>query len=897
MIVVLCQTKGAGDPLNNSSDTRALTPPISVNQTVFRRLAVLLPWIVSLWLILMTGWYAATAVGAFEHPLNTGDDLVWVKVWAGFAIAVVLSHLIGQLIRRRRLVTLMWLGVLIATALAMIALSHQVISALITAWLLLLAGVWGDWTLHRLHVVSKPLDRVPVVIPLGLALLSLLALALCLTQLLTSKWAWLVCSALTLVQYRSIVKIGRAFVAWVRSRDSSCAKESVPEFGLILVLLGFVFLLDLSWALAPEIHSDALVAHLPVAQYYVEHPVAFLSYGYIANLVNFVYAIALSLHGQIVAKLLVLASSVISALGAYVLGRMLFSARAGLWAAALFYSTPLVSWLSTTAFIDAPVTMFLVSTTLVFFQWRETRQNGLLWATGLLTGASIAAKLNTLLGLPVIGLVLLWDVIRSHDPQPKKLKGLAGYILAVCLVAGPGFALCYILTGNPFFPLPIVSKLFKNSTGPAVTLISNANSFGRGTSPLALLKFPYAFTFETQQFGEALPSGGIGLALMLVPLALITLAKRGQAARQVAILLGIGAVYLLCLAFIIQYGRYYIPALPVVTVLGVQPIIDLSKTKWTRRLSLISLGAVIGVQVALTPLMFWNIPERFPVKMAFGLETRESLLGRALLMYDPVQFLNRTIEPGHKILALGGEEGGRVYLNAHMATLFDDEFKKIFNQSTPSTLAANLIKNGFTYLLVNRTSWQSQLLPAYKLDEPFLSRFTTLEYSANRISIYRLREIAVEPGAAANLLTNPGFEVLSESGLPAGWSPLGHPLIARSSAQAHEGKMAVRADLADGLNTRVRVDPNKIYSLGYWCRADKPNQLARLQINWLNEALQIQGISIDVVPATPQWKSQRLSAMSPPGTIFAEVYVSVHENSEVWFDDYMFVPGEIHTKP
>ncbi len=880
--------------MNNSRDIAALAPVVSVNQTLVSRLTDVLAWIVSLWLILMTGWYAITAVRALEHPLNVGEDLAWARLCAGIAVAVVLSHLLV----RRRLMTLIWLGVIIAIAIAMIAMSHQAIAVLITAWLFLLSLVWGDWMLRRMLVVGNPLslDRVAIAVPLGLALLALLALALCLLQRLTSKWAWLVFSVLTLIQYRSVVKIIRASAASLRSRGYDSAKQSLPEFGIIVVLLGFVFLLDFSWALAPEIHSDALAAHLPLAKYYVEHPVALVSYSpFIANLVDLLFSIALSLHGQVVAKLLMLAATVISTVATFVLGRTLFSARVGLWAAALFFSTPLVSWLSTTAFIDAAVTMYLASTTLVFFQWRESRQNGLLWAAGLLTGAAIAAKLNALLGLPVIGLVLLWDLFRSHQPVRERVKGFTGYILGVCLVAGPGFALCYVLSGNPFYPLPVLSKLFKRSAGPAATLIANSNDFGIGSSPAALVKLPFAFTFASHQFGEALPSGALGLALVLAPLALITALAGGAAARRAAILLGVCVVYVSCLAFMMQYGRYYIPALPIVAVLAAEPVIHLSKIKWLRRVNLMSLGAVIATQIVLTPLMYWNIPERFPLKVVFGLEGRASFLSRALPFYDPVQFLNQRVEPGQKVLAVGGDSG-RAYLNAPMTGWFDAEVENITARSPPAKLAANLINSGFTYLLVDHESRRFHFQNPPYSSEPFLSQFATLEYAANHVTIYRLRDVALEPHAAANLVSNPGFEFLSETGYPSGWFPTGHPLITQGGS-AHGGKIAVRADADDWLYTHAPIEPDKIYSLGYWCRTDKPDQFARLQINWIDPNGQIVGASIEVVPAGLQWTWQHFSAMSPHSASQADIYVSVHENSEVWFDDYMFVPGEIQAKP
>jgi 4-amino-4-deoxy-L-arabinose transferase-like glycosyltransferase len=236
----------------------------------------------------------------------------------------------------------------------------------------------------------------------------------------------------------------------------------VGEGGVVVVLLGFVFLLDLSWALAPEVQFDALAAHLPVAKVYVEHSIVLLPYGYVANLVNLLFALALSLQGQIVAKLLVFASSVLTTLSVYSFGRRYFSARVGLWAAALFFSTPLVIWLSSTAYVDAMVAMFLFSTLFAFFRWREDRQRGWLWATGLLTGAAIAAKMNAVLGLPVVGSLILWDLIRSHDPARERINALLGYSVGIVLVAAPGIAVAWALSGNPFYPLPLLEKVLKS---------------------------------------------------------------------------------------------------------------------------------------------------------------------------------------------------------------------------------------------------------------------------------------------------------------------------------------------------------------------------------------------------------------------------------------------------
>lgn len=169
-----------------------------------------------------------------------------------------------------------------------------------------------------------------------------------------------------------------------------------------------------------------------------------------------------------------------------------------------------------------------------------------------------------------------------------------------------------------------------------------------------------------------------------------------------------------------------------------------------------------------------------------------------------------------------------------------------------------------------------------------------MEFTHNRISVYSLHDKALDATSVSNLIPNPGFESLN-GGHPTDWVIYGQPRITQTSSKAHAGKVFVTVDPVSGMYARLRVEPTKIYSLGYWCRADKPGQLARLQINWLDEALQIVAVNIDAVACGAEWSWQKFSVMSPPGAPVAQVYVNVHENSEVSFDDYMFVQGQLPT--
>ena len=88
-----------------------------------------------------------------------------------------------------------------------------------------------------------------------------------------------------------------------------------------------------------------------------------------------------------------------------------------------------------------------------------------------------------------------------------------------------------------------------------------------------------------------------------------------------ALLFAAGIVYFLLWIYTFQYERYYIHILPIVCVLGAA--ITAHSRAWKA-----CLAAAVILQFFSTPVQFWNISERFPVRVALGLETREQFLDR-----------------------------------------------------------------------------------------------------------------------------------------------------------------------------------------------------------------------------------------------------------------------------
>ncbi len=848
----------------------------------------------SAWLAATAAWYVWTAVRALGHPLNSGADLLWAGVWLLFAALVLVSRaVLGPAAH-----AIVWQSGIAAAALAIIVLSRQGAAVLVALSFLFLAWALGDWLLGRLGAEpALPLEQTFIAAALGLPLLAFLGLALALLGRLTAGWVFGALALLTLLAARRL---------WIRLRLRRTAgpkgapgrffgaSDAVPERGAVLALLGFVALVNLAWALAPEIQYDALNYQLAVpAAYAAEHRLVNLPvywHSYFSHLVNMVFALAMALHAPAAAKLLVYATGILAALSAYVLGRSLFHERAGLWAAALFYTTPLVGWLSSTAYVDLPVTLFFSASLLALLRWRATRAPGWIGASGLLAGAALGSKLTALcaaVSLLAVFAVLLW---READlPPARKAGALAAFLLGLGLAAAPWYAIVFVFTGNPFFPL--FNGVFRSPAWDPVNTNLNAGLFGIGASPGALGRLPFALTFDTSRFGEAMSDGGAGLALALLP-ASVVLGWKALAGKR--FLVAIAACYLLLWAFTVQYARYYIPLLPAVCVLAVAALASAAQIaseagRRFPRVNLALLFVVLLVQVPLHFPQYWNIPERVPVPLALGMETREAFLERALGgIYDAVRHVNAVARPGEKALT-GGADAMRFYLKAPLASMSETfDLKRICDSLPPDRLARNLLKNGYAYLLVDGEIDRNRPDP---FSSPvFLRRFARLEFQHGSGRVYRLHADGDAGAAGGNLLENPGFEASDFHGHPAVWVANGHPAFVRGVSEARTGETAVLSDSENFVSQPVAVEPGSRYVLRHWTRAAEPGSSARLQVNWLDRSGQTMSAAIDVVPAAEQWSAHEMTVIAPPGAVTAVVFASVHEHGRVVFDDFFFGP-------
>ena len=152
-------------------------------------------------------------------------------------------------------------------------------------------------------------------------------------------------------------------------------KKLLPIDKLLWLLLAVQALINLVGALGPELGFDALWYHLPEARLFLADrslapiPGSLLYWSGLPRLSEAVYALVLPLSVQ-APKLIHWLSGMIAAFFVFKIARKKLPQTAALAAGLLFYSTLLVGWLATTAYVDLSFTALFLAA-VYFTDWRR----------------------------------------------------------------------------------------------------------------------------------------------------------------------------------------------------------------------------------------------------------------------------------------------------------------------------------------------------------------------------------------------------------------------------------------------------------------------------------------------------------------------------------------------
>ena len=860
---------------------------------------------------------AATIAGviAFLQLYYEPANLIWSVVYA-LVIAAILAFFLTKKYALLTRATAWTTGILLFIVLVFSGNGPALVAC---AWLAALSAGLGILLMRWLKLGSEdaPGERLLMGAALGIGVLALLSYALGAAhifagglglptryfKLLHPLPVFVSLALLSAISAPGLVRVWKAFAA---QRAQRLRAEEADHQAATALCAGIAFLCFLPiflWALSPTIRFDAIVYHLAAPVRYasfhglleINEPVHF----YLSHYAEMLNTLALIVAGQPLPGLLHLLSGLITFGLTVLLANRLGFARIIGWAAGLlFFSLPLY-YDAGTVHNDFYIAMFSLASFYAILAWWQDHKTGWLIAAGTLAGLSIGVKINAAMPALAGGLAILAGQTYCRTPWKKMALELAGYALPIVLMYAPWAVLNAVWTSNPFFPffcqtLACSSEGFNGMPVEGGTFLpSLLNNF---------LLLPWNVTFFGDQYYIENFGGAAGAVFLLSLPWLYAFRQTGQQFTKTARLLAAFSVlnFLLLIPFSHRV-RYTLPILPILCILAA---INLYLAwQYLRRLPGKRAWAAAGI--ALLGLYFfstrlvvtssgWQMEERYPYRVALGLETPDAYLSRTLPAYDALQFLNDNADAEVKIASIGDET--RIYTQADVRTFyFSGELAKILtNPQTPiNEIARGLQAQGYRYVLYHPAGVAESDYPIDRqlVGKAFLKKYARLVFARNDVFLYELfptaDPAAAEPGG--NLLENGGFEESDGSGAVSGWMVYNNPQVDTTATQA--GDAAILASDLDYVYQRVPVEGGELYTLGHWSRGGAGGEPVRLQVMWLDRAASPISVTIEYVEAGATWTWNQLSYSAPEEAIFAQVYITTGTSQAAWFDTVCFTKG------
>jgi hypothetical protein len=434
----------------------------------------------------------------------------------------------------------------------------------------------------------------------------------------------------------------------------------------ILMFLGIELVLNLT----PPISRDALIHHLAIPNLWLKHggfyEIPWADYSYYPMNTDLLFLVCLYFKNDIAPKFIHMAFGTGIGLLVYIYLKKRMGHNWGLLGAVIFITTPIVVWLSTSAYIDLGMTFFTTASIMTFIKWRDSEYKKLNWflISSFCMGMALGSKYNALIAWFILNLILMYSYVRDTHRQMAALQyGIMFFVVAV-LVASPWYLKNYLQTGNPFYPLfnsflkslhhqPVQEILHRQAiekTGQISFFQMREVMYGENFWETLLI--PIRMFFQGEDNSYRFFQGVLNPILILfLPFSLIK-----KKFRRDAFLFGLFSVFFIIMAYFLteKQVRYILPVIPLLAILAVigiknladwlsdEPLLRLPKNAG-RVANVVFLGSVS----VLLAFNFNYLKNRIniikPLPYVLGKESREAFLRRHLLHYDAVAYINNNL--------------------------------------------------------------------------------------------------------------------------------------------------------------------------------------------------------------------------------------------------------------
>ncbi|MBC8433688.1 MAG: phospholipid carrier-dependent glycosyltransferase [Desulfobacterales bacterium] len=463
----------------------------------------------------------------------------------------------------------------------------------------------------------------------------------------------------------------------------------------ILVFISIIIILNLT----PPILRDALIHHLAVPKLWLRHggfhEIPWAEYSYYPMYINLLYLICLYFKNDIAPKFIHFGFGLATGGMIYFYLKQKFDYRWGLLGMVIFITTPIVVWLSTSAYIDLGMTFFTTGSMLAFVRWRDSAYKKIKWlfVSSLCMGIAIGSKYNALIAFMAISLILIFMYVRETGKQATALKYGMLFFAVATLAASPWYIKNYLLTDNPFYPLfnsffqslhhqPMSEVLHRQ----AIQKVSQVSFFRMreimfGETLWETLTIPIRMFFQGEDNSYQYFQGVLN-PILIVFWPFVLLDKENGKDKAI---FSFFVVFFMLVAFFLtrKQVRYLMPVMPflaILAVMGIKNLADRFKEGWLLSLfkfkksagliPVLFLFAAVIILLSFNGLYLKNRVDTIkPFPFVLQQETREAFLRRHLKHLPAVEYLNAHLPDDATVFTMFlGRRGyylDRSYKNEH----------------------------------------------------------------------------------------------------------------------------------------------------------------------------------------------------------------------------------------
>lgn len=430
---------------------------------------------------------------------------------------------------------------------------------------------------------------------LGLGALAYLTMALGFCGLL---YRWLFYCLLLLALLLSGDRINGYINGYLNNIKSWRLPLSTGFEKLLASLLVIFALLALLSALAPPISIDEMMYHLAVPKLYVQHHAIYNVSGMMRSswimTQEMLFTLGFLLKGDILAKLFHFLMGVLTAAAVYAFSRNYLSRGASLLASLIFYSVPMVFWLSTVGNNDLGLALFEMLALYGTVNWFLNKGDGWLKLAAVFCGLAMGTKY--LGAFSFASIIMLMAGAGLIEKRKHLFKSITFFSAVSFLIASVWYIRNYIYVQNPVFPL--LNNIFRSRFWFPQFWTMDLGVFGMGRRFVDYLLLPWNLTIHCRFFSRM---GYIGpVFLMALPFLLLALAGKIKVHKAMKYLMAYSAMFFALWALSSQYVRYLIPLLAVLSILTAYAIYSLEP---------VFRGNIFKcILAAITVVLFLNLP-------------------------------------------------------------------------------------------------------------------------------------------------------------------------------------------------------------------------------------------------------------------------------------------------